>query len=660
MIKRIKKYTKAPFYVDEGPRRDLIINDLSNIPEGLVREDDFGNVIFTKGKSSSLLISSHMDTVWENKKDYSFKSKNTKSGVEFEGTLDNSVGDAINVGLAQKAPVDSGTTFLFTVDEEKECGMGLGAGAKNYIDRRYDSPKMAIALDVTYPGKGKGVYAENFSNRFARKIASCEQEIHDLDIEIRNLKTEDEATIFGYETNAFSIGPVLEEEMHGISKCKLEDVEKTEEYLDRFIKDWEIYENLEDSIKFKKTALLGLPNVAVAGIFGALAVNSYLDGDMGLTAARCGLVGFNGITGLYNSKDGIPITKNSIKNFVKKTNEIRENSPYYPFVKEAIEKTENKKLLVKVLTDDYYKKWAEPEILSIYDIEKKKTEKISEFDPIKESKKMERYVLRNNPGILGGKDPKNIFHEIRKNGLLKGKKIDDNKHKEALEIIYNNIDPSAGEREMNRIEDLIYLLEEPEDQYMIANYFSNTKKIVAKKWDRDPRKDMGLDEELYCCTMPQQGPEYITDPNVEMIDFHRNNKRMLRAVAAKAKYKGKDCIVIDSFEGSHDTLDDKDGVNDYSVGEYVAETVKKWAKKEGAEYIIYNNDNYSRMSREMRYHFNGDSKDKIKVKHKRRVSVLKNRYYLESFKESYSPLELFKGVVMMPKNYKMNGKIIEL
>lgn len=156
LLDKVQRYTLSPFHVDIGYRRSIILSDLfaSNSDPFL---DKYGNIwVYRKGENSdnAVIISSHMDTVFGLKPDaYTIKIHDTKDGPEIVGTIDNSVCCAVNAELAQivKKPFYD-TYFVFTCGEEHNHCMGA-RDVLNDLKSKGVKPTLAIALDVTYPGR---------------------------------------------------------------------------------------------------------------------------------------------------------------------------------------------------------------------------------------------------------------------------------------------------------------------------------------------------------------------------------------------------------------------------------------------------------------------------------------------------------------------------
>jgi putative aminopeptidase FrvX len=260
LVERVKMYTKTPFYIDRGPRRDLIISDLQYDKGVDMFTDVYGNVWCKKGEGRPLVIvSSHMDTVFGlNKRNYSINIRETESGTKIRGTLDNSLGCVINTEIIKRVEPNCEVWSIFSVSEEPiGCSYGYAdeepiqgdyglrglSGAQGVCDTfraMQIKPDLCIALDVTYPdysNKKTLVCAENFSSKGLVKLFkkfNFENGLHPF-VKARGMAEMDESWTYRREHPAFALGPVVYGSMHGISGTYLESLTTTTRFLEKVL-----------------------------------------------------------------------------------------------------------------------------------------------------------------------------------------------------------------------------------------------------------------------------------------------------------------------------------------------------------------------------------------------------------------------------------------
>ena len=155
--RRIREYSLSPFSYDDGERGELIKADLGQSGYESVF-DRTNNLWFRKGNGEMrILIPSHMDTV------FGFNPEHYAIDVlegRIKGSLDNSLGCAINAEVMDRYDPIHSVYFIFTVGEETGCH---GAEhVKAMIEERI-KPDVVIALDVTYPIGGSS-YSSPYSS----------------------------------------------------------------------------------------------------------------------------------------------------------------------------------------------------------------------------------------------------------------------------------------------------------------------------------------------------------------------------------------------------------------------------------------------------------------------------------------------------------------
>jgi hypothetical protein len=215
LTRKLAEYTLLPFDQDKdkGPRRDRILADLKAL--GLnPKVDERGNVWTYKGPAYTqeaipLLVSSHMDTVFGPKPMQYVIGRTGSQSIA--GTIDNSLGCALNYALAADAHPANPTFLVFTVHEERMANTGAEA-----VLKKFPGPKpVCITVDVTpddlkSPYNVENVRPENkapYLLSFIERITG-NAPTHKIDA------VGDESNIYGKETTAFSICPVVSEGVH--------------------------------------------------------------------------------------------------------------------------------------------------------------------------------------------------------------------------------------------------------------------------------------------------------------------------------------------------------------------------------------------------------------------------------------------------------------
>lgn len=223
----IRAYALAPFSVDKGPRRDLILRDLKEI--GLSPALDLvGNIIVERGSGDrTMVLSSHMDTVFGLSPRAHRISFETHKGLRrMTGTLDNCLGCVVNFELARLSLPSCRTIFAFTVAEEPiEYDVPLGAiGIAESLMERGIKPEACIVLDVTFPSSPgrmeKLCYAENFSDPDLRRRFDGFLDKQGITSAVsRTLPCWDETKIYGARFPAFAFGPAVRGNLHSAGAC---------------------------------------------------------------------------------------------------------------------------------------------------------------------------------------------------------------------------------------------------------------------------------------------------------------------------------------------------------------------------------------------------------------------------------------------------------
>jgi hypothetical protein len=295
------------------------------------------------------------------------------------------------------------------------------------------------------------------------------------------------------------------------------------------------------------------------------------------------------------------------------------------------------KVRTKAQTKLNNKTWDKPRIVSVLNLETEKKEEFKGFDYNTEVKAVTKYFLKQNNGTLC-ESPKRVWRRIQ----------DCKSTKETLDILTEVLKPSA-DREERRLSSLRDLDGFPTDEFLIAKYLSANDKVIAKVWDRDPKKDMSTGDELWCCTMPTCGPDYLVDSNVSMLDFFAVGKRYARAILVACKDEKDKVLVVDSIEGTQRFMDNHDGKKD-SICRFMANSIEKQGSETGFDSVVYNVDCINMI------HIYRQIFDRISVDERRQIlkPVFRKRVvYTDSYLET---LYLRKS----PRGYTVVGKKIKV
>jgi hypothetical protein len=346
------------------------------------------------------------------------------------------------------------------------------------------------------------------------------------------------------------------------------------------------------------------------------------------------------------------MSKEEVDIFLNSTLEKLSSTPYYHYFYDAVRQVKNRGLLYKILKNEKMiekvrtkaqKKlkstnWDKPRIVSILDLKTETKEEPKAFDYQAEVKAMTRFLLRESPGDLI-ESPKNIFYEIRQLNS-----------EEVLNKLNNSLKRFSKQR--IRISALKTLDGFPTDEFLIAKYLSTDNKVIAKVWDRDPKKDMSKDNEFHCCTMPKYGPDYLVDSNVSMLDFFGGGERYARAILMACKGNSDKCLVVDSVEGTRRFSDNHDGKEDIIL-DFMVESVEKHAKDCGFKYVLFNDRCCHR-------DFLGDIDLPSYSLYVKPISKNRNndKYYLEGLDTRGSLINWFKAASRT--NYKITGKLLKV
>jgi hypothetical protein len=225
--------------------------------------------------------------------------------------------------------------------------------------------------------------------------------------------------------------------------------------------------------------------------------------------------------------------------------------------------------------------WDKPRIVSILDLKTETKEQPKAFDYQTEVRQMTKYLLKQNNGTLC-ESPKKVWRRIQ----------EAKSNKETWDILTDVLKPSA-DRERERLSLLKDLDGFPTDGFLIAKYLSTDNKAIAKVWDRDPKKDMGKGNEFHCCTLPFHGSDYLTDPNISMLDFFGGGERYARAILVACKDEKDKVLVVDSIEGSRRFMDNHDGKKD-SICRFMADSIQQHANETGFNFVVYNANVFNR------------------------------------------------------------------
>ena len=138
-----------------GPRQAYILRQLAR--RGCVAHTDrHGNIWVEKGEGRPLVIySSHMD-VDPRVGLKNFKRHRPKDRRYVGGVLDNAVGCALNVLLAENGPKRGKAIYVFTASEEvdRKNDRKFARSAREVVSELREiglKPDLCVAVDVTYP-----------------------------------------------------------------------------------------------------------------------------------------------------------------------------------------------------------------------------------------------------------------------------------------------------------------------------------------------------------------------------------------------------------------------------------------------------------------------------------------------------------------------------
>lgn len=200
------------------------------------RMDKWGNIWVEKGSGRPVaLFSSHMD-VDPRISAREMRGSKTAKGRVASGVLDNAVGCALNVLLAQKGPKKGGAIYVFTSSEEIAADnprvfARSAAEVVRELKSRRLRPDMCVAIDVTYPklivphhrtdwAKGHDdifhmmdethCYVDGYYTRASKRMGSrLVKKFGDRNVRVRNLPGHDEAAIYRKLAPSFAFGPVV-------------------------------------------------------------------------------------------------------------------------------------------------------------------------------------------------------------------------------------------------------------------------------------------------------------------------------------------------------------------------------------------------------------------------------------------------------------------
>jgi len=352
------------------------------------------------------------------------------------------------------------------------------------------------------------------------------------------------------------------------------------------------------------------------------------------------------------------MTKEEVNTFLNSTYSSFAFTPYAPYLQEAIEynRVRNRELLYTILKDPNVAKeartkaqkklkssiWDKPRIVSILDLKSHKESEFNGFDYETEVRKTMHFLLKESPGLLI-ENPKHIYHEIQSKPTG-----------EALRIL---LDELKGHEEKIRIQKLIDLDQFPTDEFLIAKYISADvdDKVVAKIWDRDPKKDMSRDDELYCCTLPKYGPEYLADPNISMMDFFCDGERDVRAFLVPCEDR---FLMVDSVERNSRIIDNHHSHQNL-IRNFVARNILNHAGECGFETVFFNAGCYKTDVLPEKIHYELPSV-KLTLRPIFRVRGVdrESDYYIEGFKSEGNTKHILKE--FFTRKYEVIGKEVNV
>jgi len=350
--------------------------------------------------------------------------------------------------------------------------------------------------------------------------------------------------------------------------------------------------------------------------------------------------------------------KHEVNAFLSSTARSFESTPYASYLGEAVEYNgvRNRGLLYEILknpsiTEEARKKaqeklkspkWDEPRIISTFDLRSEQEADFGGFDYKTEVKKTMHFLLREDTGLLRER-PAHIYHEMQSKST-----------QDALSILFDNL--KYG-KERARVQRLMDLDQFPIDEFLIARYLSADieDKIVAKIWDRDPKKDMSKSEELFCCTLPKHGPEYLVDPDSSMLDFFCDGERQARAILVPCEDKQ---LMVDSIERNSSIIDNHHSHQD-AIRNFIARTILKQAGDCGFESVFFNTACYKQdvLPEKIRYETLPIRLTLRPIFRVRRIDM-KDDYYIEGFKSKGGIGYVLKE--FFTRKYEVTGKKVNV
>jgi len=216
-------------------RRQKAISEL--LKQYDLSQDGAGNMCVKNEDKPAIIVTSHMDTVFSNKYNSQRISFN---GSKIKGTLDNSIGCAINAALVKYSEPGVPVWHYFTVGEE-DFGVGAKRIAAN-LEIHDKKPDLAVAIDVTYPSgnaKQRCIIENIIDLELGLKIRDFIKSLDSNHVSMRPGDIFDESWIFRKCMPAMAAGPVVYGDFHSAGAyTTLENIATTYSFLKKLLKNW--------------------------------------------------------------------------------------------------------------------------------------------------------------------------------------------------------------------------------------------------------------------------------------------------------------------------------------------------------------------------------------------------------------------------------------
>ncbi len=219
----------------KGPRLGFMLRELTR--RGcVVHTDRHKNMWVEKGRGKPIVLySSHMDVDPKVGKRNFLRHKPHGRGMT-GGILDNAVGCAMNVLLAEQGPRRGTGIYVFTASEEvdRKNDRRFARSAREIVRelrRRKVKPDLCVAIDITYPGllhhhdkmdwslehhelfhsdDGTHCYLDGYVDRKSKKIGEqLVKRFRSRLVKMREFPGYDEAMVYSRIAPSFAFGPVV-------------------------------------------------------------------------------------------------------------------------------------------------------------------------------------------------------------------------------------------------------------------------------------------------------------------------------------------------------------------------------------------------------------------------------------------------------------------